>query len=400
MIKAPRIHAPMLQLSPLDPDFVQDPYALYAKIRAQHPVVFWDDYGMLAAFDHTTVYSLLRDKRLGREVPASQRKDPPVHLIPFYAIEKHSILELEPPRHTRLRRLVLRAFTSRRIAGLGPEINDIAHDQLDQLCDGDDLIPKFCQPIPVRVIARLLGVPEGMAPDLLRWSTAMVEMYQSNRTRQTEQDAASAATEFADFLRQYVETRRHDPRDDLITHLIAAEQDGETLTLDELISTCILLLNAGHEATVHTIGNAVKCLLEQETDHASLAPDRIEGTVEEILRFDPSLHVFTRYAYEDVSLGQHVLRAGEQVALVLGAANRDPKIWNDAQVFNPDRAPRPHTAFGGGLHFCVGAPLARLELKIVLSALFQAFPQLSLSETPRYANSYHFHKLDRLIVGL
>ncbi|MEW9918624.1 cytochrome P450 [Marimonas sp. MJW-29] len=390
----------VLHQSPLDPDFVQNPYAFYDRAHAAGPVVFWEDYGMAAAFDAATVQALLRDRRLGRARPAHLVAPAPDHLRAWQALEDASLLDMEPPRHTRLRALVLRAFTSRRIAGLRPEIEAIADDLLAALPrDGAfDLIPAYCTQLPVRVIARLLGVPEEMAPELLRWSTAMVAMYQAGRSRATEDAAERASRAFTEFLTEYIAARRSDPRDDLITKLIAAEADGDRLSPAELIGTCVLLLNAGHEATVHSIGNAVKALLETGTPPAALAPGAIEGTVEELLRFDPPLHVFTRYAYADIDLGGTCLRKDQQVALVLGAAGRDPAVWHDPARFDPARPSKAHAAFGGGLHFCVGAPLARLELQIALPALFAALPDMRLSEPPRYADSYHFHKLDRLMI--
>lgn len=354
---------------------------------------------MMAVFDAPTVQTLLRDRRLGRAVPEAQKHPIPDHLTEFDAVERQSMLEMEPPTHTRLRGLVLRAFTSRRIAALGPDISDICADLLANFPDGDfDLIPAYCTQVPVRIIARLLGVPEDLAPDLLAWSNAMVAMYQVGRTRATEDAANAAAMAFSAFLRNHIEIRRTDPADDLITHLIAAEEDGSKLSYDEMIGTCILLLNAGHEATVHSLGNAVKTLLETETPLGALAPDAIAATVEELLRFDPPLHMFTRYAYEDIEVGGYPLKSGQQVALILGAAGRDPAIWPDPDRFDPTRPLKPHAAFGGGLHFCVGAPLARLEIQIALSALFERYPRLALAERPTYCDSYHFHKLDRLMV--
>ena len=388
----------MLIQSPHDPAFIQNPYAAYDKARAQGPVLYWQDYGMLAAFDHATVHALLRDRRLGRAVPPSRRSPAPDHLTAFHRVEQHSLLELEPPEHTRLRRLVLHAFTSRRIAGLGRDIAAICADLLAELPKGEfDLIPAYCSQVPVRVIARLLGVPETMGPDLLRWSSAMVAMYQAGRSRQIEETANSAAAEFTDFLRRYIDQRRTDPRDDLITELITAQDDGQTLSPDEMIGTCILLLNAGHEATVHSLGNSVKCLIETDTPHA-LAPDLIDTTVEELLRFTPPLHMFTRYAYDTIEVGGHILRPGDEIALMLGAAGRDPAVFSDPHRFDPARPKPAHLAFGGGLHFCVGAPLARLEMQIALPALFAHAPHLRITQTPRFADSYHFHKLDHLFV--
>ncbi|MDX5358511.1 MAG: cytochrome P450 [Rhodobacterales bacterium] len=389
-----------LSQSPTDPAFVQDPYAFYDRARAFGPIFWWEDYDMPAAVSHAAVNAILRDRRFGREEPAEQRQPIPDRLAPFYAVEAHSMLELEPPRHTRLRSLVLRAFTSRRIAALGPEIAALAQELAAPLPRDApfDLLTGFAQPLPVRIIARLLGVPETMAPDLLRWSNAMVGMYQAGRTPAMEEAAVTAAQDFSDFLRAYVIERRAKPADDLITHLIAAETEGERLTTDELITTCILLLNAGHEATVHTIGNGVKALLQHKTGPEALAPDRIGATVEEILRWDPPLHLFTRWAYEDIEVMGHSLRRGDRIACLLGAANRDPRLYDAPHKFKPARADQGNLSFGAGLHFCVGAPLARLELQIALPVLFAALPGLHLSGKPRYANVYHFHGLERLMV--
>lgn len=389
-----------LRQSPTAPDFVQNPYPFYEDAREKGSIHYWQDYEMPAAFSYATVSMLLKDRRLGREVPADLAKDPAPHTKPFYAIEAHSMLELEPPRHTRLRGLVTRAFTSRRIQDLGPEIETLCRELCANFPDQPfDLLQYYATKVPVIIIARLLGVPETMCDQLLRWSNAMVAMYQASRSFETEVEAAKAAAAFYDFMRSYIEERRKVPGDDLLTELIAAEEDGEKLSTDEMISTCILLLNAGHEATVHTIGNSVKILLETGTDLACLAPDRIQNTVEELIRFDPPLHMFTRYAYDEVQVGKHTLKPGDQIALLLGAANRDPGMWENPNLFNPDRVIKTNMAFGAGRHFCIGAPLARLELQIALPVLFERCPELSLVEQPNYANVYHFHGLERLMVS-
>ena len=388
-----------LSQSPTDPAFVQDPYPFYERARAAGPFFHWTDYGLTCTGNWAAVNAILRDRRFGREAPPERAPQIPAHLAPFYAVEAHSMLELEPPRHTRLRSLVLRAFTSRRIAALEPEIAALAETLVEGLPEGPfDLLQTFAQPLPVRIIARLLGVPEEMAPDLLRWSNAMVGMYMAGRSRAVEDRAVAATEAFVQFMRGYVEERRARPADDLITHLIAAESEGEKLTTDELITTCILLLNAGHEATVHTIGNGVKALLAHRTAPAALQPAQIEATVEEILRFDPALHMFTRWAYEDVEVMGQMFRRGDQVALLLAAANRDPGQWDDPARFRPERPVRPLATFGAGLHFCVGAPLARLELQIALPILLSRCPGLQLTEPPRYGDVYHFHGLQRLMV--
>jgi unspecific monooxygenase len=386
-----------LHQSPTDPAFVQNPYPFYETARAAGPFFHWADYKLVCTPNAAACNAIFRDRRFGREVPAELAPEIPPHLAPFYAVEAHSMLELEPPRHTRLRSLVLRAFTSRRIAALQPEIEALTHQLIDALPDGPfDLLKHFGQKLPVIIIARLLGVPESMSDDLLRWSNAMVGMYMAGRTRETEDRAVAATTDFVAFMRSYVEARRADPRDDLITHLIAAEEAGEKLTTDELITTCILLLNAGHEATVHTIGNGVKTLLE--TGH-TITEDNAETCTEEIFRFDPALHMFTRWAYEDIEVMGHTFHRGDQVGLLLAAANRDAGVWENPQKFRPTRPVKPNVTFGAGLHFCVGAPLARLELQTALPILFQRLPKLHLTEAPTYGNVYHFHGLTRLMVA-
>ena len=387
--------------SPTDPAFVQNPYPAYARARAAGgALIWWEDYAMPCALSYAAVNAVLRDRRFGREIPAELSSPPPPHLAPFYAIEDHSMLELEPPRHTRLRGLVLRAFTSQRIADLAPGITALAQDLIDAFPQDApfDLLPAYARMIPVITIARLLGVPEDRADDLLAWSNAMVGMYQARRTRAMEDAAASAAAAFTAFLTDYIDQRRRAPADDLITQLIAAEEDGTRLSTPELIATCILLLNAGHEATVHSIGNATRLLLAQPDPRAHLTPDRINATVEELLRLDPPLHMFTRYAYEDITLHGHPFRRGDRIGLLLGAANRDPGHWQHPDRFDPARPAKPHAAFGAGLHFCVGAPLARLELQIALQTLFTRCPGLRLSGRPRFADTYHFHGLERLMV--
>jgi cytochrome P450 len=306
-------------------------------------------------------------------------------------------LELEPPEHTRLRALVNRAFVSRQVERLAPRIAALAHRLIDGFEEAGeaDLISAFATPIPVAVIGELIGAPAEMAPHLLEWSHRMVAMYQFGVTREIEDSAASAAKDFAQFLREYIARRRADPRDDLISRLIEAESDGSRLTESELVATCILLLNAGHEATVHGIGNGLKAMLEHRgAPSADFTVD--EAMIEELLRFDAPLHLFTRYALRDVEIAGIGLRQGARIGLLLGAANRDPLIFAEPDRFDPRRAPNPHLAFGGGIHFCVGAPLARLELRVALNIVLQRLPGLRLTRAPRYRDAYHFHGLEDL----
>lgn len=378
---------------PKDPAFVQDPYPFYERARATGDLFYWDDYGMTCTVSHAATHAALRDKRMGRECPPEFAPAIPSALQPFYDIEAHSMLELEAPRHTRLRGLVLRAFTSRTITALGPDIRALCHAMIDAFPSTPfDLLTAYAQPVPVRIIAKLLGVPEDQSDNLLRWSNAMVAMYQAKRSPQIEADAIAATLAFSAFIRDHIEHKRKAPENDLISTLIAANEAGDKLSDDELITTCILLLNAGHEATVHTLGNGTKSLLE--TGHKTITSE----LVEEVIRHDPPLHMFTRYVYEDMDFYGVHLKRGDQVACLLAAANRDPAAYENPAQFDPARTGPKNTSFGGGIHFCVGAPLARFELQIALEVLFERCPNLHLAATPLYADVFHFHGLEALMV--
>tara|TARA_R110000850_G_scaffold217390_9_gene343083 strand:- start:254 stop:1132 length:879 start_codon:yes stop_codon:yes gene_type:complete len=289
---------------------------------------------------------------------------------------------------------VVRAFTSRQIAALAPGIEALCHELVDRFPDGQfDLLQHYAETIPVIVIARLLGVPEEMAPQLLRWSHDMVAMYQAGRSRKIEDDAVAATLAFSAYLRDLIAARRKAPGNDLLSSLIAARDDGDRLSEDELISTSVLLLNAGHEATVHAIGNATKTLLELE-----YRGEISEAVIEETLRYDPPLHMFTRFAMEDIEVFGQQFAKGQVVGLLLAGANRDATKYANPNAFDPVRGGLGNTSFGAGLHFCVGAPLARLELAYALPILFSRLPRLQLAAAPLYANRYHFHGLERLML--
>ena len=330
----------------------------------------------------------------------------PEHLAKFYAFEENSLLEREPPVHTRLRKLVNRAFVSRQVEQLRPRIEALAHQLIDKFeSDGKvDLLAEFATPIPVIIIAELLGVPVVMSDQLLDWSHKMVAMYQHNKDREIEDEAVKATLEFSAFIEGYVEKRRENPGDDLISTLIAAEEGGEHLTMDELVTTCMLLLNAGHEATVHALGNGVKTMLELAAREGCVVADLLTDqksaaqVVEEMLRFDAPLHMFTRYALEDCKFAGVKFKKGDVAGLLLGAANRDLNYFTNADQFIPGRKDGGLTTFGGGIHFCIGAPLARLELQVALTVLFDRLPKLQLDGVPKYSNRYHFHGLEQLLV--
>jgi cytochrome P450 len=415
----PSADAPWLSIDPrtrtvsIDsshPGFYGDPYSTYERIRPVAPAFLWSELGIWCFLSMADVSAILRDRRFGRELlpapgaPAPVPREAPAHLAAFNRFNETSMLEREPPVHTRLRNIVSRAFLTRNIERLRPRIGALASSLAEAVRPRREaeLISAFATPIPVTVIAELLGVPGEMAPQLLGWSHRMVAIYQLDRTRRTEDEAEAATREFSEFIRGYAEKRRRSPADDLITHLIASESAGDRLSEDELVGTCILLLNAGHEATVHAIGNSVKTLLEQGTDLSRAFADdaATERTVEECLRFDPPLHLFRRFVQEDLEVAGVRLSRGDEVALLYGAANRDPARYPNPGLFDPTRPTQggatAHASFGGGIHFCLGAPLARLELQVALPILFRALPGIRLAEIPRYRDVYHFHGLEAL----
>lgn len=391
----------MIQQSPTDPAFVQDPYPTYRVFR-EHKVFWWEDYGMWVFPGFDDVNAIFRDRRFGREILHIATREElgwapiPPHLEPFYAFEAQSLLEKEPPDHTRLRSLVNRAFVSGRIAALRPRIEQLSRDLARSLKDGDDLIEAYCTPIPITIIAEMLGVPLDMAPQLLAWSHDMVAMYQARRDRQIEDAAVAATQEFSSFVRTLIADRRRVPGNDLLSALIAAEEHGERLTIDEVVATAILLLNAGHEATVHALGNAIWTLAHHNT---GVEPGTAEQTVEELLRFEPPLHMFTRYVLEDLDWDGVALCKGEQVGLLIGSANRDERVNPSPDIFDPGRHTPKHVSLSAGIHFCVGAPLARLEMQIALTSLFDVLgPDVRVCPGP-YRNAYHFRGLSELRLG-
>jgi len=396
-----------MRLSPRDETFYCDPYSVYAQLHKRGRAIYWEDYGHWCFYGYDLVNRLLRDKRFGRQVlhvttrQALGWDDQPPHLADFNRIEAHSLLELEPPAHSRLRILVNRAFVSRQVEKLRPEITQLANQLIDGFeHDGSvELISRYAEIIPVIVIARMLGIPAEMSRQILDWSHRMVRMYMFGRNRAVEVDANTAAAEFGVFVGEIVAKRDRVPGDDLISHMLTARTKGDRLSVDEVISTSILLLNAGHEATVHQIGNAVNTILQLKLDPSALfASDKATVVaIEELMRFDPPLHMFTRYALEDCEpLPGISVRQGETIGLMLGAAGRDPKKFDNPETFIANRDDGPHLGFGAGIHFCIGAPLARLELQIALPTLFGRLPGLKLAKAPKWRDAFHFRGVERL----
>ena len=400
-----------IRQDPHQPEFVQDPYCLYRQMHNMAGPVFWEEYGFWCLADFASVNAILRDRRFARlPPPGHQPAALADHLAQFAAAEKYSLLALEPPDHTRLRKRVNRAFVSRQVELMSSDIEASANRRIDTFAhDGCvELLSRYATPIPVTVITQLLGVPECAGNQLIDWSHAMVKVYTLTQTIEEERLANQAAGEFSAFLQQIIDDKRKQPGEDLLSHLTGPDAQGETLGDDEIISVAILLLNAGHEATVHQLGNAVRTLTRQyplgKPRQALLQllaeNDSADAVVNECMRIDAPLHLFMRFAQETIELDKGVsLQAGEQVGLLLGAANRCPQRFTKPDSFNPLRRDAGNLSLGAGIHFCIGAPLARLELRIALQVLFSRLPDLVTQADPHYLDAYHFHGLRQLEVS-
>jgi cytochrome P450 len=367
-------------------EVIDDPYPHFAEARSQAPVQWHDETGMWLAFGHAEANAVLRSRSLGR---IWTPRWPDVPMPAFELIHRNSMLENEPPVHTRLRRLVAGAFARGHVERLRPRVAELAGDLADTLfaagCDGTavDLIAGFAEPLPVQVIAELLGIPEPDRPLLRPWSNAIVKMYEYQVSPAQREAAETAATEFVEYLRELVRRRRRGLGTDLISSLIAeTDTDGGRLTEDELVTTCTLLLNAGHEASVNVVGNGVLALFGHPDQWQRLLAAEaaghslVETGVEELIRYDSPLQLFERTAITDTRIGEVTVAAGEKIAALLGSANRDPAVFEHPDDLDVGRVENPHLGFGAGIHFCVGAPLARVELQTALRTLLSRFPRL------------------------
>jgi cytochrome P450 len=379
---------PTTSLDLTDPGFVADPYPHFAAERAAHPVAWHEPSGRFLTFAHATVGAVQRDRRLGR---LWRDREPLDALEPFNLLHRNQMMENEPPEHTRLRRPVASAFARGHIERLRPRVRELAAGLLETVDPaGFDVVADYAEPLPVLVIAELLGVPASYSHDLRDWSQAIVRMYEPAPSPAVVAAAVSAATDFAGLVRELVAERRRAPADDLITDLVATE-----LTEDEVVAAVVLLLNAGHEASVNVFGNGLTAMLRR-----GLRPGAdVALTVEEMLRFDSALQLFVRTATEDVEVGGIVVEEGQRIAALLGAANRDPSVFDRPDVLDVDRDPNPHLAFGVGVHFCLGAPLARMELVESVTALWAAYPDLKLIDEPESRGTFVLRGFRRVPVG-
>lgn len=387
------------RFDPSDPAFIADPYPVLGALRESTPV-FWDqrtNQWVLTRFED--VATTLRDRRLGRAYTHRYthaelgKPEPDARWASFHEHEQWSLLCLEPPDHTRLRRLVSKVFTPRAVAKLANVIESFSDDLIDQCAEKGqfELLTDYAQPYSLAVICSMLGVPTEHAQAQLDWSHAIVKMYEIESDEATKAAANQAAAEYIEFTGELIAEKRRHPDGLLVSELVQVEDEGDTLTEAEIISTTMVLLEAGHEATVNTLGNGFRALMHHPDQWHRLVSGEVEASaaVEELLRWDSPLQMFERWVLDDgVEIAGQPMEVGQEVAMLFGSAQRDPRRFNDADTFDVGRNDPSHVGFGGGIHFCVGAPLARLELAQSIKGLVTRFPHLALVEEPTYQPTF------------
>jgi cytochrome P450 len=398
----------ILDFDPGAPEFLLDPYPDLNRVRERARVFY--DAGRERWFvtRHEDVRSCLRDKRLGRNfrhvlTPEEIGVSP---LDPrwqsFWDSERWSLLWLEPPDHTRLRKLVAAAFTPRSVESLREPAHDLACELLEPLAEAGEmeLLYDYAQPYSIAVICRMLGVPLDRHRDLLEWSHRMVKMYEFDVPVEAAKAANEAAAEFQDYVRGLIRERRAKPREDMVSALVEARVDGAQLSEDEIVSTVIVLLNAGHEATVNTLGNGTLAFAHHPEQWRRVVSGQVEpqAATEEMIRFDPPLQLFERWVLaDDFAIGEVPIPLGSKVALLFGSANRDPRAFDRPDEFDVGRPnAAQHIGFGGGIHVCIGAPLARVELEASVAALRRYWPDFELVVEPRRTGAFVIWGLEGL----
>jgi len=398
-----------------DPRFLQDPYPTLNEVREATPIFHGAENGpggegiwFLTRYDD--VAKAQRDRRLGRVTePVLTREEaglPPLREDwgPYYAVEQWSLLMLEGADHNRMRRLISREFTPRRIQGLRPKISAHADRFLEAArAKGEfDLLEDYAQPYSVHVIAELLGAPTEDWRLMLDWSHRIVKMYELGTSEEQAADAVAASAEFDAWCRELIALRRAEPGDDLITGLCTVETEDGRLSVEEIVSTMVLLLNAGHEATVNTLGNGVTALLQNPDQWRRVVGGEVEPAiaVEEMIRYDPPLQLFERWVLADgFEIAGKDIPKGQKIGMLFGSANRDPRHFDAPDVFDIGRGDNSHITFGGGIHFCIGAPLARLEVEVALERLLAWCPDLELTAAPRRHPAFVIHGYESVEVG-
>ncbi|MFD7872798.1 cytochrome P450 [Streptomyces sp. NPDC059766] len=399
-----------LAFDPWDAAFVADPYPAYAELRALGRVIHYEPTDQWLVPHHADVSALLRDRRLGRTYQHRftheefGRSAPAPEHEPFHTLNDHGMLDLEPPDHTRIRRLVSKAFTPRTVERLKPYVERLAGELVSALvaAGGGDLLTDVAEPLPVAVIAEMLGIPESDRAQLRPWSADICGMYELSPSQDTAAKAVRASVEFSGFLRELIAARRKDPGDDLISGLIAAHDEGDRLTEQEMISTAVLLLNAGHEATVNATVNGWWALFRNPGALAALRADHtlIPSAVEELMRYDTPLQLFERWVLDEIEIDGQVIPRGAEIAMLFGSANHDPAVFADPDRLDLTRADNPHISFSAGIHYCIGAPLARIELAASMAALLEKAPTLSLAAEPERKPNFVIRGLDGLDVTI
>lgn len=401
----------------LDPANRADPYGLCGQFRHRGPLVLPDAH--LAVFSsYRDCDDVLRHPSSSSDRMKSTRAQEQVQAqikqltdagLPVPAQVPPGFLFLDPPDHTRLRRLVSKAFVPKVVNALRPDISALVHALLDRIAENGrfDVVDDYAYPLPVAVICRLLGVPLDDEPQFSQASGLLAQALDPFITfTGSAPDGLQERLDAGAWLRQYlhglIDQRRARTGDDLMSGLIAVEESGDQLTEEEIVSTCLLLLVAGHETTVNLIGNAILAMLRQPSQWAALAadPNRVPAVIEETLRYDPPVQMVGRIALTDMMVGDVEVPAGDVMMLLLAAAHRDPAEFERPDLFDPDRGPLRHLGFGRGIHYCLGAPLARLEASIALSELTARFPTARLDGEPRYKANVTLRGLSELTVAV
>jgi cytochrome P450 len=390
--------------NPMSPDVIANPYPHYHRLRTLDPV-HRSPLGVFVASRHADVSFVLRDKRFGKDFVGrmTRRFGPQVLDEPVYRSMSHWMLQMDPPDHTRLRGLVVKAFTARRVEDMRPRIQEIVDETLDRVEPrGEmDLIADFALRLPVKVICDMLGIPEEdheMIFSGARGGGRLLDPVPLSRAEIDQANADNLAT--AAYFHSLFELRRRQPGDDLTTQLVQAEEQGHKLTNEELTANVILLFGAGHETTVNLIGNGLLAL-HRHPDQLRLLrenPALIANAIEELLRYDSSVQLTGRTALEDVAVGGVDVAKGESVLCLLGAANRDPAVYPDPDRLDITRSNIRPMSFGGGIHFCLGAQLARIEGEIAIATLLRRLPGLQLddAERPDWRHTFVLRGLNRL----
>jgi cytochrome P450 len=371
-----------------DASFIENPYPALAELRKAGKPVWHEEAEIFLASRYEDANAVLRNRSLGR---IFKERKPDHEWETFNWLHSDSLLDSEPPKHTRLRSLLVKAFNKNKIDSLRPDVDRLTKQLLDQIevklaeTGQFDVIGDLAEPLPVKVIAALLGFPDEDEHLLRPWSQAIVKMYEINPSSETQAAAKLASQEFAEYVRALMEERKRNPGTDLISDLAAVEEDGQKLNAQELIATCVLLLNAGHEASVNGFGNGFVAMMHRPEQQALLEANPYglaASAVDEFIRFDAPLHLFERTATSDVEIGGVLVREGQKIAALLGSANRDETVFDRPTELDITRDPNPHIGFGAGIHFCIGAPLARMEMSVSLPALISRFKNLSLAAEP------------------